>query len=433
MTNLRLIAARIINQVTEGASLSDVLEPAVSALKDHRDRAFVQAICYGVCRFYSRLDLKLSRLLTKPMKEKDSDIHALLLVGLYQLSDMRVPPHAAVAETVAAAKKSGKSWAQGLVNAILREYLRHQKEIDDVSAEPEAQYAHPDWWIEAIEKAWPEAWQAILEANNALPPFSLRVNQQHLSRENYLALLATKQISADRLPETECGVMLASPLSVEQLPGFTTGDVSVQDGAAQLAAELFDLKKGLRVLDACAAPGGKLTHLLEKEPDLTLIAIEKEAKRIVSIRENLLRLKLNAQCICADAAHTTQWWDGIHFDRILLDAPCSASGVVRRHPDIKLLRLPEDIPVLAKTQLHLLQTLWPLLKPGGILVYATCSIFPEENTEVATQFLAMHPEAVEEKLIVSWGLPCIVGRQILPGMHHMDGFYYARFKKKEKI
>jgi 16S rRNA (cytosine967-C5)-methyltransferase len=429
--NLRLIAARVIDQVTEGFSLTDVLEKALSSLKEARDRAFVQAVCYGVCRFYARLDVIAGELLKKPMNAKDSDVHALIMVGLFQLIEMRVATHAAVAETVNAAKALKKPWAQGLVNAVLREYLRRQEEITQkITSDEEAQYAHSAWWISAIKKAWPTQWQDILNSNNEHPPFALRVNQKHNTPEKYITRLHAAGLQATAIPETSHGIILSSPVTTDHLPGFLAGDVSVQDGAAQLAAELLDLQKGLRVLDACAAPGGKLMHILEIEPDLSaVVAVEKDAERMDVIKENLARIQASAQCICADAAKTAKWWDEQAFDRILLDAPCSASGVIRRHPDIKLLRFPADIKAFAQTQLALLQALWPLLKTGGLFLYATCSIFPDENVNVIKQFLENHSDAHEEKLNVNWGLPCDIGRQILPGMHNMDGFYYARLRK----
>jgi 16S rRNA (cytosine967-C5)-methyltransferase len=435
MTNLRLFASRIIHEVTEGRSLSDCLDAALPTLKETRDRAFVQALCYGVCRYYARLDVILSHLLTKPMKAKDSDLHALIIVGLYQLMEMRVPDYAAVTETVKAADSLKKSWGRGLVNAVLRGYLRERASMEEkIASDEESEYAHPAWWIAAIKKAWPNEWQAVLRANNQHPPFALRVNQQKKTRDDYLHLLASKQLQADSLPETQSGILLHSPITVEALPGFLEGEVSVQDGAAQLAAEIMVLKPGQRVLDACAAPGGKLTHLVECEPHLgKVVAIERDAKRMQAIQENLARLQVEATCFCQDAADVQAWWDGILFDRILLDAPCSASGVIRRHPDIKLLRQPQDVKAFAQQQLHLLTSLWPLLKPGGLLVYATCSLFPEENTEVMQAFLQSHEEAQEEKLDVLWGLPCTIGRQILPGMHHMDGFYYARVRKVKRV
>ncbi|EKD70622.1 MAG: hypothetical protein ACD_46C00478G0007 [uncultured bacterium] len=425
--NLRLIAAQIIDEVTNGRSLSDVLPTYFQSIKDPRDRAFVQALCYGVCRYYPRLDVILSYLLQKPMREKDSDVHALLLVGLYQLMEMRVPAHAAVSETVSAVEKFKKPWARGLINAVLREYLRNKDKIDaEMMTDDEAIYAHPSWWIHAIKKAWPDQWEQILSANNAHPPFSLRVNLQRADRDTYLHRIENE---AQIIPETKTGILLASPISVDMLPGFADGDISVQDGAAQLAAELLQLEPEQLVLDACAAPGGKLMHMLEIQPQLEVVAIEKDPKRIESIRENLIRLKSQADCICRDANEVESWWDGRLFDRILLDAPCSASGVIRRHPDIKLLRQPTDLKNLAKEQAKLLDSLWPLLTSGGLFVYVTCSIFPEENILQMQHFIDRHPDALEEKIRADWGIACDIGRQILPGMHEMDGFYYACFRK----
>lgn len=433
--NLRLLAARIIDAVTDGRSLTDCLESSLPAIKESRDRAFVQALCYGVCRYYSRLDVLLSYLLKKPMKAKDSDIHALLLIGLYQLMAMRIPEYAAVTETVSATETLKKPWSRGLVNAVMRAYLRNKQQFDaELKWDRQAHYAHPMWWINALKKAWPQQWQEILEANNTHPPFSLRVNQQHLSREKYVEILQTAGHAVQIIPETQSGIILDSPLSVEELPGFFSGDISVQDGAAQLAAELLEVKKAERILDACASPGGKLTHILELEPHVAaLIAVEKNPERMQAIEENLRRLKLHAQCICQDVNATKSWWDGQLFERILLDAPCSASGVIRRHPDIKLLRQPTDIHIFAKEQLQLLTSLWPLLAQGGLLVYATCSIFPEENTHVLKTFLAANADAQEEKIHAAWGIHCEIGRQILPGMHHMDGFYFARVRKTANV
>ncbi len=429
--SLRLLAATIINDVTDGRSLTDCLDFALIKIKDSRDRAFVQAVCYGVCRFYTRLDVVLSHLLKKSMQAKDSDVHALILVGLYQLMEMRVPEHAAVSETVNATATLEKPWARGFVNAVLREYLRRQDEIKNIiQSDIEAEYAHPEWWIDETKKAWPNHWQAILQANNVHPPFSLRVNEQHVSRDEYLEILGTKHINAAKIPETREGIILESAIHVEELPGFKAGDIFIQDGAAQLAVDLLDLAPKMHVLDACSAPGGKLTHILVREPQLASVsAVEKDPLRMRPINENLSRLGLKADCICHDVSDTAGWWNGEFFDRILLDAPCSASGVIRRHPDIKLLRQPEDIAAFADEQFNLLTALWALLKPGGLLVYATCSFFPEENVEVMQRFLAAHKEAKEEKIQAEWGLACDIGRQILPGMHNMDGFYYARIKK----
>lgn len=429
-TNLRLIAARVIDAVTDGHSLAECLPPQLAKLTETRDRAFVQALCYGVCRFYPRLDVILSHLMTKPMKAKDSDVHALLMVGLYQLMDMQTPPHAAVSETVNAVEALKKPWARGLVNAVLREYLRQQDSLPElIAADDEARFAHPAWWIATVRRAWPDQWQEILDANNVHPPFSLRVNQQHVDVEKYLQQLSAQELPAHRIASTHHGVIVETPTAVEQLPGFAAGHVTVQDGAAQLAAELMQLSAGQRVLDACAAPGGKLTHILEIVPTLDVVAIEKDKSRLLPIRENLQRLHQQAELICADAADLSAWWDNKPFDRILLDAPCSASGVIRRHPDIKLLRLPDDIRALAAVQYRILTALWQTLAPGGLLVYATCSIYPEENVQVIQKFLDEYADAREEKIAAEWGLACKHGRQILPGMEEMDGFYFAVLRK----
>ncbi|HLB41482.1 MAG TPA: 16S rRNA (cytosine(967)-C(5))-methyltransferase RsmB [Gammaproteobacteria bacterium] len=439
MSNTRYIAAQVVNHVmSNGQSLSDSLRSTLLSMTDPRDRALVQAIAYGVCRYYSRLEFVLDHLLKKPMTSKDNIVRALLFVGLYQLMEMRIPPHAAVAETVAATIKLKKPSAKGLVNAILREYLRRKKILNDhIKENLEAHYAHPSWLIATIKQAWPQHWQTILTVNNTHPPFALRVNLSQMSREQYVELLQKHNYIVHIIPETKAGIVLDLAIPVENLPGFDDGRVSVQDGGAQLAAELLDLKPGFRVLDACAAPGGKLMHMLELQPELSAcIAIEKDPQRLLLIRENLARYTKSflykeeqVKLFCRDVTTIEAWWDGQAFDRILLDTPCSASGVIRRHPDIKLLRRPSDIHVLAKEQLHLLLALWPILKPGGLLLYVTCSIFHEENFQVLHHFLKSHPNAYEEKLDVSWGLPCEIGRQILPGMHGVDGFYFAKVRK----
>jgi 16S rRNA (cytosine967-C5)-methyltransferase len=430
--NLRTIAARVVFQVVfRGNSLSDSLPEALATIPEPRDQALVQAICYGVCRHYFFLEALTHTLLEKGLNERDQDVFALLLVGLYQLKDMRIPAYAAVAETVSAVNDLQKTWAKGLVNAVLRNYQRRADELHrQLAADPLVDFEHPAWMIGKIKKAWPTHWETILDANNEHPPFALRVNQQRQSREEYLNFLAASDIEAMAIPETSCGILLQEPMDVEALPGFAAGDVSVQDGAAQLAAELLELSPGQRVLDACAAPGGKTAHILEQQPDLgELVAIDKDKNRLCSVTENLQRLHLTATCLPGDAAEPDTWWDKKLFDRILLDAPCSASGVIRRHPDIKLLRRPEDIQSMAALQWRLLTALWQLLKIDGILVYSTCSIFPEENVKILNRFFAEHPEAQEHKIEAQWGEACEIGRQIFPGMHSMDGFYYARLRK----
>jgi len=428
--NVRLLASRIIHDVVDGHSLTDRLNESISKLTKTEDKSFVKAICYGVCRYYFYLDIVLEQLLKKPMRARDCDIHCLLLVGLYQLIFMRVPEYAAISETTNAMKQLKKSYAPGLCNAILREYLRQKDSIlKKMTEDEEGVFSHPRWWIQLVKKTWPSHWEAILLANNAHPPMALRVNQRLILRDVYLEKLKEQNILADVLEPTLNGVVLKEPCFPENLPGFFEGWVFVQDGAAQLAAHLLQLGPNQNVLDACAAPGGKLTHILECESHLaSCIAVEKNKHRIHFIEENLQRTKTTATVYCADVNQVSSWWQGELFDRILLDAPCSASGVVRRHPDIKLLRQASDIPVLAKEQTHLLESLWPLLKPGGILVYATCSIFKEENEDVMNAFLAQHIDAKEMIIEEKWGEKCLIGRQILPGI--LDGFYYARIRKE---
>ena len=428
--NVRLQATLIIDKVANGASLSDLLPMTLENIPDKRDRALLQAIVYGVCRYYTRLDAVLSSLLKKPMDEKDSDVFALLLVGLYQLMEMRIPEHAAVSETVSVVKALKKDWARGFVNAILREYLRQKDVIaKKIERDDEALYAHPQWWITAFKKNWPTEYREILLANNAQAPLFIRVNSQKISRDDYLKLLHEKNIAAKKVIEVPHAILLEHAVTVDELPNFSQGFISVQDAAAQIAAELLDIKSDMRILDACAAPGGKLTHILELEPNNKVIAVEKDKSRTKLIKENLQRLQLSADIIVADADDVTRWWDQQSFDRILIDAPCSASGVIRRHPDIKVLRQANDIKNLAFLQLKILNALWPTLKANGLLVYATCSIFPEENVEVIKKFLSTHTDVREDKIVADWGLACEFGRQILPGMHDMDGFYYARLRK----
>lgn len=425
---VRAEAARIINEVAHGTSLANY--KAASALSEP-DQAFLQALCYGVCRWYYRLHALASLLLEKPLKEKDQDIYHLILVGLFQLTDMRVPPHAAVAATVAATTDLNKTWAKGLVNAVLRNYQRQADDLQQkIAVNEEAAYAHPAWMIGKLKKNWPTEWQNILTANNQHPPFALRINQQQISRTDYLRKLAEANIQAEEITETAAGIVLKKSIDVLQLPDFKKGSLSVQDGAAQLAAPLLNLQSGQRVLDACAAPGGKATHILELEPTIAeLVAIDHAADRMQAVIANLERLHQKATCLIQDVGETAAWWDGQLFERILLDAPCSGSGVMRRHPDIKLLRRPEDIQQFAHEQLRLLRALWPLLKPEGILLYVTCSVFAEENSKVIEKFLLEHSSAKEDKIKANWGMDCTVGKQILPGMHGMDGFYFVRLRK----
>ncbi|HEK0909308.1 16S rRNA (cytosine(967)-C(5))-methyltransferase RsmB [Pseudomonas putida] len=429
--NPRLAAARALAAVLSGkASLNSSL-PAQLDKVEERDRGLTQDLAFGTARWQPRLDLLAAQLLQKPFKAADADVQALLLVGLYQLFYTRIPAHAAIGETVGCADKLKKPWAKGLLNAVLRRAQREGEELlAGMERDPVVRTAHPRWLQKSLKAFWPEQWEAICAANNAHPPMILRVNRRHHSRDAYLALLAEAGIGASACPFSRDGIVLAEACDVRGLPGFADGWISVQDEAAQLSADLLELAPGQRVLDACCAPGGKTCHLLEAEPGLAqMVAIDLEAKRLARVRENLDRLKLDAELIACDARDTASWWDGKPFQRILLDAPCSATGVIRRHPDIKLTRQAEDIPALAALQGELLDALWPTLEVGGMLLYATCSSLPTENTEVIDAFLARTPGARELDLATEAGLRQPHGRQLLAQEGGHDGFYYAKLIK----
>ncbi|PIB43303.1 16S rRNA methyltransferase [Pseudomonas sp. 2822-15] len=429
--NPRLAAAKALAAVLNGkASLNSSLPTQMDKVED-RDRGFTQDLAFGTARWQPRLSALAAKLLQKPFKAADADVEALLLVGLYQLLYTRVPAHAAIGETVGCADKLKKPWAKALLNAVLR---RAQRESEALLAElehdPVVRTAHPRWLQKSLKAFWPEQWEAICAANNAHPPMILRVNRRHHSRDAYLQLLADAGISATPCVYSVDGIVLETATDVRSLPGFAEGWISVQDEAAQLAADLLDLAPGQRVLDACCAPGGKTCHILEVEKDLAgIVAVDLEAKRLVRVRENLARLGLSAELIAADGRDTATWWDGKPFQRILLDAPCSATGVIRRHPDIKLTRQPDDIAALAVLQGELLDALWPTLEVGGILLYATCSTLPTENTEVIQAFLARTSGARELDLATTAGIKQPHGRQLLAQEGGHDGFYYAKLIK----
>ncbi len=427
----RALATRLVFQVLEqGDSLSGLLTETLAGIDDPRQRAFVRELVLGTLRWSERLEFVLARLLKKPLRNKDRDLHALLLVGLYQALILDTADHAAVSETVDLARSSGKHWAAGMVNGVLRNALRKS---DALSAEADtvasAHWSYPDWWVTQLQRDWPDDWEQVLEGGNRRAPMVLRVNAQQTTREAYLEQLAEAGINGHTHPLVDSAVELEAPVGVDSLPGFRTGAVSVQDAAAQLAAGQMMPAPQQRVLDACAAPGGKTGHILELQPDVSLLALDNAESRMRRVEENLQRLVLKAECVCADAGATGNWWDGKPFDRILLDAPCSASGVVRRHPDIKRLRRKSDLQQLPAQQLKLLNALWPLLAPGGILLYATCSVFRNENSSVVEAFMAQHEDASELPNDVEWGRRQSVGCQVLPGEQGMDGFYYARLIK----
>ncbi len=430
--NPRLAAVYVLQQVFDrGRNLPDALETVHSRIPDQKGRALTQALSYGVLRHYFSLDAILLQLLKKPLKPKDSDLRYLILLGLYQIIHMRVPDHAAVSETVKLTPALKKNWARAMVNGVLRNYLRQADtlqasiEKDDIS-----RYEHPRWLLNRLQASWPDSWQLIAAANNQPAPMTLRVNQQQISREDYLQRLKTAGIPAELCHYSREGLRLNDAVVVEQLPGFKKGLVSVQDEAAQLAAQLLQAAPGERILDACAAPGGKTAHILEAQPTLAqLDALEQVPARLEYVRDNLQRLRLKAKLITGDASEPEAWWDGRPYDRILLDAPCSASGVIRRHPDIKHLRRDEDMETLVRTQQQILHALWPLLASGGMLLYATCSVLAEENNLQIEKFLGDCNDARLAPLEANWGTATTAGRQILPGEENMDGFFYACLHK----
>lgn len=429
--NARGQAARLLAQVVqEGHSLTDVLANGLQGVEGQQ-RALVQELAYGTLRWYYRLAALSERLLKKPFKRRDADLRCLLLSGIYQLEHTAVPAHVAVNETVQGCRELGKDWAAGLVNAVLRNYQRRAGELAGaIAASLPACYAHPEWLIRRLQADWPQDWESVLHAGNQRPPFSLRVNRLQLDRAAYLQRLEQHGIRAREYPHTTQGVLPAAAMPVTALPGFTEGLVSVQDAAAQQAAELLDLRSGQHVLDACAAPGGKTAHILETEPGLAaLTAVDNDARRAALIRDNLDRLGLAAVVHCADVSAPDSWWDGQPFDRILLDAPCSAVGVIRRHPDIKLLRRQSDINGLVERQAQLLAAVWPLLTAGGMLLYSTCSVLAAENEQQVGRFLAAFPEAADVTPQLPWGRAVTHGQQVLPGEDDMDGFYYACLRK----
>lgn len=426
--DVRAAAARVIGQVLAGHSMNQTLPPMLDKVSE-RDRSLLQQLCYGTLRQGPRLQAILDQMLDKPLRDKDRDVRGLLLCGLYQLDGMRVPDHAAVATTVGASRALKKPWAKGMTNAVLRRYLRERDQLT-LALDSAADASHPAWLYHELHKQWPDAAAGVIAANNQQPPMTLRVNKRHLSQEDYLAVLAEEGIEA--LPG-EIGaqaIRLAQPRDVLELPGFSAGDVSVQDEAAQMAALLLQAAPGERVLDACAAPGGKACHILELQPQLAeLVAMDVDEQRLQKVSENLQRLGLAASLLAADATRPPAQLQAESFDRILVDAPCSASGVIRRHPDVKLLRRESDIPQLAIQQLHILRGLWPLLKMGGTLLYATCSVLNEENSQVVSHFLSEQKDARRSNIPGDWGEPTDCGRQLLPSAQGPDGLFYSLLTK----
>lgn len=420
----------LVSVIGQDRPLSEAFDP--SGFDDPRERSLAREICYGTLRWYPRLKAILGILLDKPIRAKDRDIEVLLLSGLYQLGGTRVAPHAAVHETVGLCGRLGKPWARGLVNGVLRSYLRRRAEIETRLADDrEARHAHPGWLLDRLESAYPDAWERVCDAANRRPPMTIRVNRSRISTREYLAKLRDAGLDADAVEGVPEALTLRRAVDVGDLPGFPEGLVSVQDASAQLAAGYLDCRPNMRVLDACAAPGGKTAHVLETAPGpVEMIALEKNPVRLRRLQETLDRLDLFANVQLADAALVEDWWDGQPFDRILLDAPCSATGIIRRQPDVKLRRSADQLPLFAQVQERLLVSLWPLLKQGGMLLYATCSVLPEENREMVQRFIDRQPDAGEMELLPPGGESPVRRLQILPGDREMDGFFYALLQRR---
>lgn len=426
----RAAAARVVARVVVERRYLD------AALTEQRRRlpsnpslgALIQELSYGTLRWYHELRGIAELFLKRPFKAKDADLHALLLIGLYQLRHMQTAGYAAVDATVEAAGVLGKPWAKGLVNACLRASLREVGRIRSAfDASEEIRFSHPAWLVAAVRRDHPQTWERLLGANNEHPPMCLRVNVRRVTRAKYITLLNEQGIGASAHPRVDSAVVIDAPLSVERLPGFSDGWVSVQDAAAQLAAFWLDAQPNARVLDVCAAPGGKTAHILERTPSAEVMALDIDPKRLERVRENLARLGLSARVRAGDATEPAQWWDGRLFDRILVDAPCSATGVIRRHPDIKVRRELSDLPMLLSTQSRILNGVWPCLAPGGKLLYVTCSILSKENALQMKGFLARHPDAMAQAIEPGATLE---GKQIATGDENMDGFFYACARKR---
>ena len=399
-----------------------------------QDRSFYRELCFGTLRHYFQLNAQLQPLLKKTFNKKDADIHALLLLGLYQLQYMRTPDHAAISATVEAAKGLKKPWAKGLLNAVLRNFLRQQVAGDQAHTMANSEQAnHPEWLYKKLQKDWPTAWPEIIDYNNTAPAMSLRVNLNQGSRASYQAQLNAAGIANEADDDCETAIRLLSAVNIAALPNFAEGAVSVQDIGAQLAASLLNVEANMQILDACAAPGGKTVNILELKENISLTAIDSSSERLLNVKENLQRCGYQARCIAADAAILSEWWDGQLFDRILLDAPCSGTGIISHHPDIKILRREADITSFAGQQKRLLNALWPTLKPGGELLYCTCSVMPEENRQVIEWFLQSVPAANAIQIDATWGQEQGYGRQLLPNQGKYGGFFYTRLSKSAVV
>ncbi len=428
----RAAAARIVAAV---ANQGQSLDRALAAGTERASAGLVKLLAYESLRWYLRLDALLKHWI-KPAQKLEPEVHALAIVGFAQLFHTDIPAYAAVSATVDATRLLRQPKAAGLINALLR---RAQREgaalLRRIDANPAPRTAHPEWLVQALRQDWPDDWSRILDANNAHPPFWLRVNRRVTTRDDYRVQLTRHGHESETSASASDALRLLQPIDPHDLPGFAAGFVSVQDAAAQLAVEFLQPQAGERVLDACAAPGGKTCHILEREPRVReVVAVDVSAERLGRVRENLQRLSLRATLVAGDAADPAAWWDGSAFDRVLLDVPCSATGVIRRHPDIKLLRRSTDIAALVERQAALLDALWRVLKPGGVLLYASCSALRAENAEIVSRFLERgEARDITAPRAAALGLRTrsAPGHAIAAGTAGMDGFYYACLQKSE--
>lgn len=416
----RLAWQILLGVINKGQSTSQSL-PAAQEKCSPKDRALLQQLVFGSLRHWFSMQQELSQRLSKPFKAKDNDLLCLLTLGLYQIRHTRIPPHAALNETLKLCPKN-KAWAKGLINAVLRRAAEDQSEREPVTD-------LPSWLINRLQADWPERIMEIAAQSNLAAPLTLRAVD---ARDTLIEQLIAAEIEAAGVVATQSGIVLASGHDVTRLPGFSNGAFVVQDAAAQLSAEILAPKNGEHILDACAAPGGKTTHLLQLAPEARLTALDNDEARLSRVHQNLERLKQTAKVLCGDASQPEQWWDGQAFDRILLDAPCSATGVIRRHPDIKLLRRDSDIDALVALQAQIITALWRTLKPGGQMLYCTCSILRAENEQQIAQFLAKHEDARELDIAITIGQAGSHGVQLLPGDSGCDGFYYCLLEKQPR-
>ena len=422
---MRADAARVLDAVMHrGRSLKAELSTAQSRIEDGRDRALLEAMVMAALRNRADYQATLKAWLPRPLGQRDNELRALLYTGFAQLDAMGLPSHAAVDATVEAARLLNRTHQAGMVNAVLRRATR------EPLLRADAQAGWPQWLLQHLHADWPEDAEAILSASRTSPPMWLRVNRRKSNRDAYALQLREQGMDVQTPDHPADALLLETPVAVSALPGFGEGLVSVQDGSAQQIADAFALKAGMRVLDACAAPGGKTAHLLERQPGLQVIAADIDARRLRRVEEGLQRLGLSAQTLVADATQADAWWDGEPFDAILIDAPCSATGILRRQPDILLHRRAEDVAALAALQSRMLDALWATLAPGGTLVYATCSILRGENDRQVAAFLRRTADARLEPLDAAFGRDTGFGHQRLPGEGAMDGFFYARLRKE---